>query len=245
VSCVNAKGSVVVGGKTSKVGQPPSNVANPSAMTPLSSPPPVQASTAILPFKTGDTLEYVGSYGIGGADVFQFKAAISVKDASETEAKRKETVRVAASYGNGSYDSIETFTRNTSWITAALTDGSGNVGQHYKLFPASLSSGKEWKVSYIDALPFDQELPTGTAKVEAIESIAVSAGEFKDCYKIHYSDSEQTQSDITIWIAPGVGIVRANVKMQVPLFNWPVVTLLPVSGHLELARRSNDASARL
>jgi hypothetical protein len=69
---------------------------------------------------------------------------------------------------------------------------------------------------------------TGSARVEAIEpTFTVPAGTFDDVKRVRYRNPA-ARTDIRLWMAPRVGLVRADVEM--------LVGPLALKGQLDLTR---------
>jgi hypothetical protein len=101
-------------------------------------------------------------------------------------------------------------------------------------FPASPTPGQKLKDASITMttqgpIPFNMRIEVTDRKVEAVEKITTPAGTF-DCVKITCACSSKmlirTETKMTDWYAPNVGVVRSETYHQGKLLSFSELTSL-------------------
>lgn len=183
---------------------------------PGASPAPLEAAE-VFPLVRGSRLDYAARFGLGADGPFTGEAIVSVVDAWTLGGRESAAVRVVSRYFGRERVEPYVFVREAGMI--------GLFEKHPPdlitwFMPTALPADARWDVKTGEG--------TGQAYVEAIEpEVKVPAGAFKDVRRVRYANPG-AKTDITLWMAPKVGLVRARVEM--------VVTVLTLKGTLELAR---------
>ena len=191
--------------QTTPPSRPPGAVAVPAG------PPP-----AVFPLVPGSRYEYAARFGLGASGPFSGAAIISVIDAWQLGDRRIEEVRVVSQYFGQTRRDPYTFVRTSEWIGLFEKFPPDKVTF---FMPTSLADQQVWAVETGEG--------TGQAKVEAIESVTVPAGRFERTWRVRYLNPG-AQTDVTLWLAPAIGLVKAEVAMQ--------ANLLPLRGTLVLEK---------
>lgn len=183
---------------------------------PGASPAPLEAAD-VFPLVRGSRLDYAARFGLGADGPFTGEAIVSVVDAWTLGGRESAAVRVVSRY----------FGRERVEPYVFVREG-GMIGLFEKhppdlitwFMPTALPADARWEVKTGEG--------TGQAFVEAVEpEVKVPAGAFKDVRRVRYANPG-ARTDITLWMAPKVGLVRARVDM--------VVSVLTLKGTLELAK---------
>ncbi|MDB5097615.1 MAG: hypothetical protein JWM80_2036 [Cyanobacteria bacterium RYN_339] len=182
----------------------------PGAVAVLAGPP-----DDVFPLQAGARYDYAAKFGLGGNGPFTGAAAFSVVGAWRVGERTIARVGVQSTYFGRTRRDIYVFTREAGWIGLFEKDPPDKV----TLFmPTRLEGHGPWDVATGEG--------TGRAEVEATEAVTVPAGTFAGCKRIRYRN-EGVQTTMTLWMAPRVGLVQADVAMQI----GPV----PLNGRLQLA----------
>jgi hypothetical protein len=189
--------------------------------TPPARPPgavavPPGPPSEVFPLMPGSRYEYAARFGLGASGPFQGDAVISVIDAWQLGDRRIDEVRVVSRYFGQTRRDPYRFVRTTDWIGLFEKYPPDQVTF---FMPTSLEAGKAWAVETGEG--------TGRANVEAIEPVKVPAGTFNQTWRVRYINPG-ANTDMTLWLAPRLGLVKATVAMQ--------ANLLPLRGTLELQR---------
>ncbi len=131
-----------------------------------------------------------------------------------------------------SKDGIYILGSKSSGMDGLLSNQWVNYNPPLAMYGSGLKTGKKWKIGTVREGKLTMPM---YAQVAGIESITVPAGTFDDCLKIHItcnkvrgtmgsgSDTAEItdgKSITTIWIAPGVGVVKEDnilqAKMEFP-----------------------------
>lgn len=169
----------------------------------------------VFPLSVGSRFEYGARFGLG-TGMFSGRAVVSVVDAWAEGTARIDQVRVQSSYFGQTRREAYRFVRTPEWI--GLTE-KYPPDQVTNFMPTALAVEQAWEVVTGEG--------KGQARVEAREDVAVPAGTFKDTYRVRYVNPG-ARTDMTLWMAPHVGLVKADVSM------W--VNVLPLRGSLALER---------
>lgn len=174
---------------------------------------PPGAMPEAFPLAPGGRYDYVAHFGLGGG-FFEGAAEVGVVDAWRLGARDTVEVRVTSRYFNRTRTDAYTFVRTADWV--GLTEKFPPDKVTFFL-PTRLTADAAWQVETGEG--------TGTARVEAIEEVKVPAGRFSGTYRVRYLNPG-ANTDMTLWFAPGVGLVKADVGVR--------VNVLPLRGVLEL-----------
>jgi hypothetical protein len=167
----------------------------------------------VFPLLTGARFDYDAHFGLG-TGMFSGEAIISVVDAWRLGNREEEAVRVVSRYFGAQRVDPYTFVREPGWIGLFEKYPPDKVTF---FMPTTLVKDQSWPIVTGEG--------TGLATVEAIEPLTVPAGTFEGTYRVHYVNSS-ANTDLTLWLAPRVGLIKADVAMQ--------VNVLPLRGSLEL-----------
>lgn len=170
----------------------------------------------VFPLRPGARYDYVAHFGLG-AGFFTGDAALSVLDAYQTGSREIDEVRVVSHYFGRTRRDPYRFVRENGWVGLLEKYPPDKVTF---FMPTQLTEGQHWHVETGEG--------PGEAEVEAIESLRVPAGTFAETYRVRYRNTGAS-TDITLWLAPQVGLVKADVQIR--------VSLLPLRGVLELSHR--------
>lgn len=202
----------------------------PGAVTVAVGPP-----ADVFPLERGSRYDYAAHFGLGAAGPFTGEAIVSVLDVwrqgedrrePRIAERRHEVVSVVSRYFGRERVDPYVFVRD-----AALTEGQGGtpmIGLFEKappdkitwFMPPALPADAAWEVATGEG--------TGQARVEAIEpTLIVPAGTYRDVRRVRYSNPG-ARTEIVLWLAPKVGLVRADVEM--------LVGPLSLKGRLDLTR---------
>lgn len=184
--------------------------------TPPAGAVPLQAGVPpeIFPLEPGSRYEYAAHFGLGTSGPFAGDAVVSVVQAWQQGDRRLEEVRTVSHYFGQTRRDPYTFVRTGEWIGLFEKWPPDKVTF---FMPTSLEAGKTWKVETGEG--------TGNAAVEAVETLKVPAGTYEGVYRVRYKNPG-AKTDMTLWLAPKVGLVRADIAMQ--------ANLLPLRGSLLL-----------
>lgn len=184
---------------------------------PGASPVPVGPPPAVFPLVRGSRYDYAARFGLGADGPFTGEAIVSVVDVWRQEGRESAAVRVVSRYFGRERVEPYVFVRDDAMI--------GLFEKHPPdvitwFMPPALQADRRWEVRTGEG--------TGEAYVEAIEpEVKVPAGPFQGVQRVRYKNPG-AKTDITLWMAPRVGLVRARVDM--------VVSVLTIKGTLELAK---------
>lgn len=186
--------------------------------------PPTRPSGAVLvapgpapevfPLQPGSRYDYVARFGLG-AGMFTGSASLSVLDAYTLGDREIDAVEVTSRYFGRTRRDPYRFVRQGGWIGLFEKWPPDKVTF---FMPDHLAAGEHWQVQTGEG--------TGQAAIEALETVTVPAGTYTDVARLHYLNPAVGE-DITLWLAPHVGLVKADVGMR--------VSVLPLRGILELA----------
>lgn len=182
------------------------------------SPVPVPATPPeVFPLVRGSRFDYAARFGLGADGPFTGEAIVSVVDAWTQGGRESAAVRVVSRYfGRERVEPYE-FVRGTSMIGLFEKHPPDKITW---FMPPVLAPDDRWKVETGEGL--------GEAYVEGLEAeVTVPAGVFRNVPRVRYTNMG-AQTDITLWMAPRVGLLRARVEM--------VVSVLTLKGTLELTR---------
>jgi hypothetical protein len=168
----------------------------------------------VFPLQPGTRLDYSAKFGLGGNGPFTGSAAFSVVGLWRTGERRIARVGVQSTYFGRTRRDIYVFTREEDWIGLFEKDPPDLVT---RFLPTHLKLGQRWDVATGEG--------TGQAEVTAVEDVTVPAGTFKHCNRVHYVNAAN-QTDITLWFAPYLALVQADVVIKL----GPV----PLNGRLQL-----------
>jgi hypothetical protein len=187
------------------------------ARPPGASPVPPGPPAEVFPLPAGARFDYAARFGLGADGPFTGEAIVSVLDAWTEKGRESAAVRVVSRYFGRERVEPYVFVRDAAMIGLFEKHPPDKITW---FMPPSLPADAAWKVETGEG--------TGEARVEAIEaSVAVPAGTFRDVRRVRYANPG-ARTDITLWMAPRVGLVRAKVDM--------IVSVLTIKGTLELAR---------
>jgi hypothetical protein len=167
----------------------------------------------IFPLSPGARLEYAARFGLGGGQ-FEGQAILSVLDAWVVGPRLVTSVGITSSYFGRTRQDRYGFVREGQWL------GLFEKAPPDKLtlfMPTHLKVGDAWEVATGEG--------TGRATVEAQEDVAVPAGHYRACYRVHYVN-DAVATNVLLWLAPYVGLVKATVAIR--------IGPLPLSGSLTL-----------
>jgi hypothetical protein len=170
----------------------------------------------VFPLVPGSRYEYGARFGLGASGPFSGEAIISVIDAWKLGDRQLSEVRVVSRYFGQTRRDPYTFVRTGEWIGLFEKFPPDKVTF---FMPTTLEDQKAWAVETGEG--------TGQARVEAVETVKVPAGTYARSYRVRYINPGAS-TDMTLWLAPQVGLVKAEVAMQ--------ANLLPLRGTLELTR---------
>ncbi|HEY9720448.1 MAG TPA: hypothetical protein V6D47_00430, partial [Oscillatoriaceae cyanobacterium] len=186
--------------------------------------PPVRPSGAtevppgplpeVFPLRPGARYDYDAHFGLG-AGIFSGSASLSVVDAYQLGDREIDTIELISRYFGRSRHDPYRFVRQGGWIGLFEKAPPDKVTF---FMPDHLAAGMAW-----DVLTGEGK---GHAAVEALDDVRVKAGDFPNTPRLHYVNPSAGE-DITLWLAPHVGLVQADVRMT--------VDLLPLVGRLSLA----------
>jgi hypothetical protein len=93
--------------------------------------------------------------------------------------------------------------------------------------PLPLAVGKTWNWSGKETADGDEITTSVTGTVEAEEKVSVPAGEYS-CLrvKVDTSCSDGTTASSTQWLAPGIGIVKADIAVDAVGFSGFLISLI-------------------
>ncbi len=178
---------------------------------------PVGPPAEVFPLVRGSRFDYAARFGLGMDGPFTGEAIVSVIDAWAQDGRETAAVRVLSRYFGRERVEPYVFVRDAAMI--------GLFEKHPPdvitwFMPTTMPADGRWAVKTGEG--------TGEAFVEAIEpTVKVPAGLFADVRRVRYLNPA-ARTDITLWMAPRVGLVRARVDM--------VISVLTLKGTLELAR---------
>lgn len=175
-------------------------------------PPP-----EVFPLLPGARFDYEARFGLG-ADLFSGEAIVSVLDAWQTGGQQEQQLSVVSRYFGQERREVYRFVRTDDRIGLYEKHPPDQITF---FLPTALSVGQRWPV-------ITGEGP-GTAWVEAQEAVEVPAGAFPEALRVRYVNPG-AKTDVTLWLAPAVGLVQADVAMQ--------VNVLPLRGRLKLRERA-------
>ena len=171
----------------------------------------------VFPLVPGARFDYVAHFGLGTEGPFTGEAVVSVLDAWRLGDRQHEAVRVVSRYFGRERIEPYVFVRDEALIGLFEKAPPDTITW---FMPTHLEAGAEWDVQTGEG--------AGSAEVEAVEpSLTVPAGSFKGVQRVRYRNAG-AKTDITLWLAPHLGLVKARVEM--------IVSVLPLRGTLELSR---------
>ncbi|MCF7907371.1 MAG: hypothetical protein K9L86_00620 [Candidatus Omnitrophica bacterium] len=176
------------------------------------------------PLNEGDSWEYLTSgigYVEGGADKAEFSDMIEVDkiESKESISGKRTMVKVS-----GALEEKECLAVDSEGLKLyKLIDGPGG----YDIFTppfmqlANLAVGESKTflsnaIGYGDRSSEGARLNTNTITLESVERVEVPAGLFDDCLKFTstgeraYADGNYENIESTVWLALGVGVVKAD-----------------------------------
>ena len=169
----------------------------------------------VFPLVPGSRFEYAARFGLGADGPFTGEAIVSVLDAWTLGGRESAAVRVASRYFGRERVEPYVFVRDAAMIGLFEKHPPDKITW---FMPPALPADGRWKVETGEGM--------GEAYVEAIEpEVNVPAGAFKDVRRVRYANPG-AKTDITLWMAPRVGLVRAKVDM--------IISVLTLKGTLEL-----------
>lgn len=178
---------------------------------------PVGKPADVFPLERGSRYDYAAHFGLGAAGPFAGEAIVSVLDVWQQGDRRHEVVSVVSRYFGRERVDPYVFVRDGAMIGLFEKDPPDKVTW---FMPPALPADAAWDVATGEG--------TGQARVEAIEpTFAVPAGTYKDVRRVRYQNPG-ARTDIRLWMAPKVGLVRADVEMLI----GPLV----LKGRLDLIR---------
>lgn len=186
------------------------------ARPPGARPVPAGPAPAVFPLVPGARFDYEARFGLG-AGLFSGEAVVSVLDAWIEGDRQVQQLSVVSRYFGTERREVYRFVRE-----------GGRIGLYEKhppdaitfFLPTTLEAGQRWPV-------MTGEGP-GEAWVEAVEPVEVPAGSFEKTWRVRYVNPG-AETDVTLWLAPKVGLVQADVGMR--------VNVLPLRGMLKLRER--------
>lgn len=170
----------------------------------------------VFPLQVGGRYDYAARFGLG-TGMFSGTAVISVVDSWLLGNRRVDQAMVVSSYFGRTRRDPYAFVREPHWIGLFEKDPPDKVTF---FMPTRLQLDQRWEVVTGEG--------TGQAHVEAIEPVQVPAGRFPATWRVRYINAG-AHTDMTLWLAPRVGLVKAEVLMY--------ISLLPLRGTLTLAHR--------
>ena len=181
------------------------------------SPVPVREPAEVFPLVPGSRYDYAARFGLGADGPFTGEAIVSVLDAWEQDGRESAAVRVLSRYFGTTRVEPYVFVRDARMIGLFEKHPPDKITW---FMPPDLPADGRWRVETGEGV--------GEAQVEAIEpTVTVPVGTFTDVRRVRYVNAG-ARTDLTLWLAPRVGLVRAQVNM--------VVSVLTLKGTLELTR---------
>lgn len=186
----------------------------PADARPVTGPP-----AAALPLRPGTRLDYRARFGLG-AGFFTGSATVSVTDAwSEPNGREVSAVSVVSRYFGRERRERYRFVREAGRLGLVEPHPQPHVTW---FLPEELEAGARLRVETGEG--------PGTAVVEAVDQrVSVPAGTFPDAARVRF-EAETTPTRLTLWLVPRVGLVAADVAMN--------VGLLPLVARLELEAKA-------
>lgn len=178
-------------------------------------PVPAGSPAEVFPLEPGARFDYAARFGLG-AGQFDGEAILSVTGAWQQGERRIIATTLRSRYFGHTRADRYVFTRDADWLGLFEKDPPDKVT---RFMPNHLAKGDTWPVATGEG--------TGTATVEAIEDVRVPAGTYPACARVRYLNP-QRHTDMALWLAPHVGLVKADVQIR--------VGPLPLRGTLTLTR---------
>lgn len=178
---------------------------------------PEGPAPAVFPLLPGARFDYEARFGLG-ADLFSGEAIVSVLDAWQQDGTQIQHLSVISRYFGQERREVYRFVRRGDRIGLFEKFPPDQITF---FLPTELAVGQEWPV-------VTGEGP-GKAWVEALETVQVPAGTFEDTWRVRYVNPG-ARTDVTLWLAPHVGLVQADVAMP--------INVLPLRGRLKLRERA-------
>ena len=183
---------------------------------PDAQPVPKGPPAEVMPLQPGARYEYAARYGIGAGQL-SGQAVLSVLDAWRQGDSETARVAVVSSYAGRVRHDEYLFVREGGWIGLRERPA---PAPPTAFLPEQLVGAAPWSVHTGEG--------TGTATLEGREDLQLATGRFKGCYRVRYHNAGNG-TDWVLWLAPAVGLVQADVNMQ--------LGPLPLAAHLWLVGR--------
>jgi hypothetical protein len=184
----------------------------PPSLPPGARPVATGPAAEVFPLQPGTRYEYEVNFGLGTNGPFAGTAVLGVTGAWQVETRVVTRVAVESRYFGRTRRDVYMFTRDADWIGMFEKAPPDKITA---FMPTSLEAGRTWQVATGE----------GTGEAELLGREAAAG--YQNCYKVHYVNPG-ANTDMTLWLAPRVGLVQADVTMR--------VSGLPLRGTLKLAR---------